>query len=288
MQVMLGRLIGEDVEVRLDLGPELAGILADRGQIEQVVLNLAVNARDAMSKGGTLTIATDNVHLDDHYATMHAGVHPGPHVALTVSDTGAGMPQEVQAHVFEPFFTTKEVGQGTGLGLATVHGIVTRSGGHVNVCSEVGKGTSFELYFPRTDAAERVAHAPASVARRAGVVTVLVVEDADGLRALAGRMLQRPGYTALVAANTEEALRLFDENPSIDVVLTDVVMPGSSGPELTKELLKRRPTLKVIYMSGYTDEAIVHHGVLEPGIIFLHKPFTAEALRGKIREALDT
>jgi two-component system cell cycle sensor histidine kinase/response regulator CckA len=288
MQVMLGRLIGEDVNVLLELTPKLAGILADRGQIEQIVLNLAVNARDAMSKGGTLTIATDNVDLDDHYAAAHAGVQAGPHVALTISDTGAGMSPEVQAHLFEPFFTTKEAGKGTGLGLATVHGIVLRSGGHVNVYSEVGKGTSFKVYFPRTDATDRVVEAPMSVARRTGAVTVLVVEDADGLRALAGKMLQRQGYTALVAANAEEALRLFDENPSIDVLLTDVVMPGSSGPELTTELIKRRPALKVIYMSGYTDEAIVHHGVLEPGIIFLHKPFTAEALGGKIREALDT
>jgi PAS domain S-box-containing protein len=288
IQVMLVRLIGEDVKVLLDLTPELAGVLADRGQIEQIVLNLAVNARDAMSNGGTLTIATDNVDLDDRYAATHAGAQPGPHVALTISDTGCGMSPEVQARLFEPFFTTKEVGKGTGLGLATVHGIVARSGGHVTVHSEVGNGTSFSVYFPKSDVPERVADAPGPMSRRTGAVTVLVVEDADGLRALAGRMLQRQGYTALAAGSAEEALRLFDENPSIDVLLTDVVMPGTSGPELTTELIKRRPTLKVIYMSGYTDEAIVHHGVLEAGIIFLHKPFTAEALGGKIREALGT
>jgi PAS domain S-box-containing protein len=287
MQVMLERLIGEDVQVRLDLRPKLAGILADQGQIEQIVLNLVVNARDAMSNGGTLTIATDNVDLDDQYAVTHTGVQPGPYVALTISDTGTGMSPEVQARLFEPFFTTKEVGKGTGLGLATVHGVVTRSGGHVNVTSEVGKGTSFKVYFPRTDAAQRVVDAPTSVAPRTGAVTVLVVEDSDGLRALVGRMLQSQRYTALVAANAEEALRLFDDNPSIDILLTDVVMPGRSGPELTTELIKRRPALKVIYMSGYTHEAIVHHGVLEPGIIFLHKPFTAEALGAKIGEALD-
>jgi two-component system cell cycle sensor histidine kinase/response regulator CckA len=241
-----------------------------------------------MSNGGTLTIATDNVYLDDRYATTHAGVQPGPHVALTISDTGTGMSPEVLAHLFEPFFTTKEAGKGTGLGLATVHGIVTRSGGHVNVSTEIGKGTSFTVYFPRTDAAERVVEPATPIARRTGAVTVLVVEDAEGLRAMVGRMLQQWGYTALVAANAEEARRLFDENRSIDVLLTDVVMPGNSGPELTTELIKRRPALKVVYMSGYTDEAIVHHGVLGPGIIFLHKPFTAEALDGKIREALDT
>jgi PAS domain S-box-containing protein len=287
MQVMLRRLIGEDVKVLLDLRPKLAGVLADRGQIEQIVLNLAVNAKDAMPKGGTLTIETDNVDLDDHYAATHVGVKSGPHVALTMSDTGTGMSPEVQARLFEPFFTTKDEGKGTGLGLATVHGIVTGSGGHVSVYSHVDKGTSFKVYFPRTDAAEKVLAAPPSLARTTGAVTVLVVEDADGLRALAGRMLERQGYTVLVAAGAEEALRLFDENPSIDVLLTDVVMPGASGPELTTKLIKRRSTLKVVYMSGYTDEAIVHHGVLEPGITFLHKPFTAEALGIKIHEALD-
>jgi two-component system cell cycle sensor histidine kinase/response regulator CckA len=287
MQVMLGRLIGEDVKVLLDLRPELAGVLADRGQIEQIVLNLAVNAKDAMPQGGVLTIETDNVNLDDRYATTHLGVKAGPHVALTMSDTGTGMSPEVQARLFEPFFTTKGEGKGTGLGLATVHGIVARSGGHVSVYSQVGKGTSFKVLFPRSDATTKVVDAPTSPARLTGAVTVLVVEDAEGLRALAAKMLQRQGYTVLVAASAEEALRLFDENPSIDVLLTDVVMPGASGPQLTMELTKRRSTLKVVYMSGYTDEAIVHHGVLEPGITFLHKPFTAEALGRKIREALD-
>jgi two-component system cell cycle sensor histidine kinase/response regulator CckA len=288
MQVMVERLIGEDVNVLLSLTPALAGIMADRGQIEQIVMNLAVNARDAMSKGGTLTIATDNTELDGPSAATHAGVRPGPHVSLTISDTGTGMSPEVQARLFEPFFTTKEVGKGTGLGLATVHGIVARSGGHVSVQSVVGTGTVFSVYFPATDVVETVVDTPTPVAPRTAAVTVLVVEDADGLRALVARMLQRQGYTALVAANAEEARRLFDENPSIDILLTDVVMPGGSGPELTVELIKRRPTLKVVYMSGYTDEAIIHHGVLEAGIIFLHKPFTARALMGKIREALET
>ena len=288
MRAMLGRLIGEDVKVVLGLRPELAPVKADRGQVEQIVMNLAVNARDAMPTGGTLTIETANVELDEHYAKTHLAVKPGPYVALTVTDTGTGMTPEVQARLFEPFFTTKEVGKGTGLGLATVHGIVTRSGGSVNVYSEVGRGTSFKVYFPRADAAEMVVDAPPPVARpRAGAETVLVVEDAEGLRELARRLLERQGYTVLVAANADEALRLFEQNASIDVLLTDVVMPGASGPELTRQLVERRPALKVIYMSGYTEETIVQHGVLNPGIAFLHKPFTSETLGRKIREVLD-
>jgi PAS domain S-box-containing protein len=288
MRPMLGRLIGEDVKVVLGLLPDLAPVTADHGQVEQIVLNLAVNARDAMPRGGTLTIETANVDLDEHYAKTHLAVKPGPYVALTVTDTGTGMTPHVQARLFEPFFTTKEVGKGTGLGLATVHGIVARSGGSINVYSEVGRGTSFKVYFPRADAAEMVVEAPPPVAQpRAGAQTVLVVEDADELRELARRLLRRQGYTVLLAANADEALQLFERNPSIDVLLTDVVMPGASGPELTRRLVERRPGLKVIYMSGYTEEAIVQHGVLKPGIAFLHKPFTSEALGRKVREVLD-
>jgi two-component system cell cycle sensor histidine kinase/response regulator CckA len=288
MRAMLRRLIREDVEVVLGLRSELAPVTADRGQIEQIVLNLAVNARDAMPIGGTLTIEITNVELDDHYAKAHVAVTPGPYVALTVTDTGSGMTPEVQARLFEPFFTTKEVGRGTGLGLATVHGIVTQSGGSINVSSEIGKGTSFQVYFPRADGAEMVVDVPPPVSRqRVGGETVLVVEDAEGLRLLATKLLERLGYTVLVAAGADQALQLFEEHPSIDVLLTDVVMPGVSGPELTKRLVERRPALKVIYMSGYTDEAIVHHGILDPGIAFLHKPFTSETLGGKIREVLD-
>jgi two-component system cell cycle sensor histidine kinase/response regulator CckA len=186
------------------------------------------------------------------------------------------------------FFTTKEVGKGTGLGMATVHGIVTRSGGSVGVYSEIGKGTSFKVYFPRAEAADTVVEERAPVVQaRAGTQTVLVVEDEDGLRELARRLLLRQGYTVLVAANADEALRLFEADQVIDVLLTDVVMPGASGPELTRQLAEQRPALKVIYMSGYTEEGIVHHGVLKPGIAFLQKPFTAETLGQKIREVLD-
>jgi two-component system cell cycle sensor histidine kinase/response regulator CckA len=276
------------VKVVLNLGPELAPVKADRGQVEQVVMNLAVNARDAMPKGGTLTIETANVELDEHYAETHLAVKPGAYVALTVTDTGTGMTPEVQARLFEPFFTTKEVGKGTGLGMATVYGIVTASGGSVGVYSEVGTGTSLKVYFPRADAAEGIVVAPPLVnRRRAEGQTVLVVEDAEGVRELTRRLLERQGYTVLVAANADEALRLFEQHPSIDLLLTDVVMPGPSGPELTKRLVENRRALRVIYMSGYTEEAIVQHGVLKPGIAFLHKPFTSETLGQKIREVLE-
>jgi two-component system cell cycle sensor histidine kinase/response regulator CckA len=288
MQTMLRRLIREDVTIVLGLLPEVAPVKADRGEVEQVVMNLAVNARDAMPQGGTLTIATANVDLDEHYAKTHVAVKAGPYVALTVTDTGTGMTPEVQARLFEPFFTTKEPGKGTGLGMATVYGIVTRSGGSVGVDSEVGRGTSFKVYFPRADGAEPVMDAPALPPRpRAGTQTVLLVEDEEGLRELAKRLLLRQGYTVVAARDADEALRLFDENPSIDVLLTDVVMPGASGPELVGQLVARRPGLKVIYMSGYTDEAIVQHGLLNPGIAFLHKPFSSDTLGRKIRDVLD-
>jgi PAS domain S-box-containing protein len=288
MRVMLGRLIGEDVRIVLTLRPGLAAIKADRSQIEQIVMNLAVNARDAMPKGGTLTIETANVDLDEHYAKAHAGVKPGPYVVLTMTDTGTGMTQQVQARLFEPFFTTKEIGKGTGLGMATVYGIATRAGGTIAVYSEIGRGTSLKVYFPRADAAERVVVAPVPMARpRTGTQTVLVVDDEAELRELARRLLQRQGYTVLVAANAAEALQLFEEHPSIDVLLTDVIMPGASGPELTRELIEQRPALRVIYMSGYTEEGIVDHGVLEPGIAFLHKPFTGGTLGQRVRDVLE-
>ena len=195
----------------------------------------------------------------------------------------------MQARLFEPFFTTKEPGKGTGLGLATVYGIVARSGGVVNVYSEVGRGTSFKVYFPRADAAETVVDTPAPLARpRAGTQTVLVVEDEDGLRELAKRLLERQGYTVLTASNADQALRLFEQHAPVDVLLTDVVMPGASGPELTRAIAQRWPGLRVIYMSGYTEDSIVHHGVLNPGVAFIHKPFTAGTLGQKIREVLDS
>jgi CheY-like chemotaxis protein len=207
---------------------------------------------------------------------------------LRITDTGTGMSPEVQARLFEPFFTTKEVGKGTGLGLATVHGIVMRTGGRIDVHSEVGKGTTFSVCLPLANPADvaMVRMATPISTRRIGTETVLVVEDADGLRELTSRLLEREGYAVLVAANASQALELLEQNATIDVLLTDVVMPGVSGPELAKRLVEQRPDLKVIYMTGYTDDAIVQHGVLNPGISLLHKPFTSKALSAKIREAL--
>jgi PAS domain S-box-containing protein len=288
MRAMLERLIGEAVSVAWILRPGLASIKADRGQLEQIVMNLALNARDAMPHGGTLTIETANVELDDHPPTSHAEVIRGSYVVLNVTDTGSGMTPQVQARLFEPFFTTKEVGKGTGLGLATVHGIVTRAGGTVGVYSEVGRGSSLKVYFPAAVGLEAAAEIPGpSTASRAGTETILVVEDADGLRELTKRLLERQGYTVLIAADATEALSIFDARSGIDVLLTDVVMPGASGPELTRQLIGRQPGLRVIYMSGYTEDTITHHGVLKPGIDFIHKPFTSATLGRKIREVLD-
>jgi nitrogen-specific signal transduction histidine kinase/CheY-like chemotaxis protein len=288
LREMLGRIIGEDVKIVPRLRPDVAPVKADRGQIEQVLLNLAVNARDAMPTGGTLTIETENVALDEHYAKTHMHVSPGPHVALTVADTGIGMTPEVHARLFEPFFTTKAPGKGTGLGLATVYGIVTRCGGNIGVYSEEGRGTVFKVYFPRADVSELVATDAAPIARaHVGSETVLVVEDEGSLRELARRLLHQQGYTVLTASSAVEARRLFEENPTIDLLVTDVVMPGASGPELTRQLIADRPALKVIYMSGYTEDAIVEHGVVKPGVAFLNKPFTSRTLGEKIRQVLE-
>jgi len=286
---MLDRLIGADVTIVLRPEPQLAMVKGDRGQVEQIVMNLAVNARDAMPAGGTLTIETANVELDEHSPAAHARVKPGPYVLLTVTDTGTGMTPEVKARLFEPFFTTKEPGKGTGLGMPTVYSIAMRSGGTIGVYSEPGKGTAIKVYFPRADATD-VSLAPTPPAPAAapltGTHTILVVEDEDGVRVLARKLLERQGYTVLTAANVAEALRVFDDDPSIDLLLTDVVMPGAGAPELTRRLIEKRPALKVVYMSGYTEDTIVKRGVLEPGIAFLNKPFTAQTLGQKIRDVL--
>ena len=288
MRAMLVRLIGEDVKVLLDLGPEVAFVKADRGQVEQIVMNLALNARDAMPRGGTLTIATANVELDEQHAKTHVSLKSAPSVLLTMTDTGTGMTPEVRARLFEPFFTTKEPGRGTGLGLATVHGIVTQSGGIVNVDSEVGKGTTFKVYFPRPEASDVVVEAPPPVSRsRRGTETVLVVEDEEGLRELTRRLLEQHGYRVLVAANAGQALRLFERHGTIDVLLTDVVMSGATGQKLASRMAERRPGLKVIHMSGYTEDADVLRDILDPAVAFLPKPFTSEELGAKMREVLD-
>jgi PAS domain S-box-containing protein len=290
MDKMLRRLIGEDVDLVACLGSELGRIRADPGQVEQVLLNLAVNARDAMPRGGKLTIETANVELGATYAMTHPVMKtPGRYVLLAVSDNGCGMDAETQSHIFEPFFTTKEAGKGTGLGLATVYGIVKQSGGYIWVYSEPGQGTSFKIYLPRTESeAERLSTVPVPVPFVRGSETVLLVEDEDALRALARQVLEESGYRVLEARRAEEGLLIArGHQDRIHLLLTDVVMPGASGPRLAEQMIEIHPQARVVYMSGYTDGAVVNHGLLEAGAAFLQKPFTPQALAAKVREVLD-
>ena len=287
MEEMLRRLLGEDVEVSVLLAPGLAKVMADPGQVEQVVMNLAVNARDAMPKGGKLTIETVCVELDEAYSSQHTQVKTGPHVMMSVTDTGCGMDETTCAQIFEPFFTTKRTGKGTGLGLATVYGIVQQSGGSIWVESEPGKGTTFEVYFPRElSANETAGRAPPLTARVAGSETILVVEDEETVRNLARRILGRAGYTVLAAASGSEALLVCERHPgAVHLMLTDIVMPQMNGKDLAERLVKLYPTLRVVYMSGYTDDAIGR--VLDPGTHFIAKPFNAADLTRMVREVLD-
>jgi PAS domain S-box-containing protein len=287
MSKMLPRLLGEDIE--LELRPGAVGrVRVDPTSIEQVVMNLAVNARDAMPTGGKLTIETSSVVLDETYAREHVGVKPGPHVLLAVTDTGVGMDTATQAHVFEPFFTTKEVGKGTGLGLSTVFGIVMQSGGSIWLHSEPGRGTSFKVYLPRVDeAAEAVAPSTAPTTLR-GTETVLLVEDEAHVRAVARSILARSGYNVLVAGGAAEAIVHCEQHRgAIHLLLTDIVMPKMSGPELATKLVAMRSEMRVLCMSGYTDDSIARHGFLESGAAFLQKPFTPETLTWKVREVLE-
>jgi PAS domain S-box-containing protein len=288
---LLRRLIGEDVELIAHPAPDLDQVKVDRGQIEQVIVNLAINARDAMPGGGKLTIETKNVSLDTLYAQQHLEISAGDYVMLAVSDTGVGMDAEVQSHLFEPFFTTKAAGKGTGLGLATCYGIIKQHGGSIGVYSEVGLGTSFKIYLPRIIApSEAIAQRDHTDGLPRGAETVLLVEDEVSVRALAARVLRVQGYSVIEAANGDEALALIHDQGAagIDLLLTDVIMPQVGGRELAARLTALLPRLKVLYMSGYTDDAIVHHGRLEPGIVFLVKPFSPGALARKVREVLDT
>ncbi len=264
----------------------------DPGQIEQVIVNLAINARDAMPRGGKLTIETGNVELNEDYARNHIGTKPGRYVLLSVSDNGTGIAPEIKERIFEPFFTTKDKGKGTGLGLSVVYGIVKQSGGEIWVYSELGQGTSFKIYLPRVDEpleemkgrTEGMEEPPSP----RGNETVLLVEDEEGVRNLAVLILRKQGYRVLEAAQGGEALLICEKHQGpIHLMVTDVVMPGMGGPELAERLGTLHPEMKVLFMSGYTDDAIVHHGVLKKGTEFIQKPFTPDGLARKVREILD-
>jgi PAS domain S-box-containing protein len=285
---MLRRLIGEDVTLTARLDPLVKCVKADAGQLEQVILNLAVNARDAMPQGGELTIETDNVELDETYAQTHPDVNPGPYVLLAVRDTGCGMTAEVMARIFEPFFTTKGPGKGTGLGLATVYGIVKQSGGHIAVSSEPNRGTTFKIYLPAFEARPSGKSFPGIQPMPKGSETILLVEDEDAVRAIARHTLESCGYRALEASNGADALRRCTQHQArIDLIVTDVVMPGMAGRPLIERLKGLWPDIKVLYMSGYTDDAVIRHGVLQAQAAFLQKPFAPHALATKVREVLD-
>jgi len=286
---MLRRLISENIELQTVTDPQLGATRTDPGQIEQVVMNLVVNARDAMKSGGRITIETANVTLDEDYVRVHPTARPGPHVMLAVSDTGEGISPDIMPHIFEPFFTTKEVGKGTGLGLSTVYGIVKQSGGNVWVYSQPGRGSTFKIYLPRVDepapfAAEATLHSVSS-----GAETVLLVEDEPALRDLIKIALTAGGFTVIDAPTPADALILSRKHTGpLHLLLTDVIMPGMDGPALAKQVQGERPDIKVLFMSGYATNFIMHDGVVDPGTNFLEKPFHPRTLLNKVREVLDT
>jgi PAS domain S-box-containing protein len=286
---MLHRLIGEDIELVTVLADDLGRVKTDPGWVEQIIMNLAVNARDAMPSVGKLTIETANVELDEAYALNHIAVTPGRYVMLSMSDTGVGMLPEIREKVFEPFFTTKEKGKGTGLGLSTVYGIVKQSGGNIWIYSEPGKGTTFKIYLPRVDdPLEEIIERVVKEELLLGSETILIVEDQEDVLKLAARILSKHGYTVIQTSSTSKALEICREQKKpIHLILTDVVMPQMSGRELIEQCRQMRADFKTLYMSGYTDNAITHHGILEPGIHFVQKPFTVDGLARKVREALD-
>jgi CheY-like chemotaxis protein len=294
MEKMLRRLIGEDIELTSHLAPDLWRVKADRGQLEQVLANLSVNARDAMDHGGRLTVKTANVTVDRTSSHRHLAVPPGDYVLLAVSDTGCGMDSETQSHIFEPFFTTKEAGKGTGLGLSMVYGIVKQSGGTVAATSKVGKGTTFRIYLPRTSEQPPLSNAARPEASDAGTSTprkrnetILLVEDEDAVLELIARILKTGGYQVLTASSGIPALELCRqyEGP-IDLLITDVVMPQMSGQELSALVASLRPATRILFISGYTENVILSQGLLPPGTAFLQKPFTRATLADKVREAL--
>jgi len=288
---MLQRLIGEDIVLSVKPDPRLGKIKADRSQLEQVIFNLAINARDAMPQGGGLTIETKNEYLDRDYSRLNPAVNAGDYIMLAVSDTGYGMTQQTKEHIFEPFFTTKDHDKGTGLGLSTVYGIVKQSGGYIWVYSEIGRGTTFKIYLPRCEVgeteSEKPAERPVSIC---GSETILVVEDEDALRNITCKILKNLGYTVYQASSGEEAQRIMEDGNgkrNAELLITDVVMPELSGGELVKRLTRHNPRLRVLYISGYTDDAIIRHGVSADEVSFLPKPFTARSLGQKVREVLE-
>src|SRR5437773_9313187 len=287
-EAMLQPLIGEDILLEAVLQPGLGLVKVDPGQIEQIILNLTVNARDAMPEGGKLTIETANVELDEAYARRHVSVRPGPYVMLAISDTGCGMDAETQARIFEPFFTTKEPGKGTGLGLSTVYGIVKQSGGDIWVYSEPGRGTTFKIYLPWVEGAVETVEPGVAPARDVrGSETILLGEDDGGIRRLVRQVLAERGYWVLEAIHGTHAIQISEQHTvPIHLLVTDVVMPGMSGRDLAERLKPSRPNMKVLFMSGYTDKAIVHHGELDPGTAVVRKQFTPDALARKLREVL--
>ncbi|HJT11516.1 MAG TPA: PAS domain S-box protein [Dongiaceae bacterium] len=288
MDELLRRTLGEHVEIELRLASDLWPALADSGQVENSLLNLAINARDAMPEGGKLTIETGNVHLDDDYASNNAEVAPGDYVMMAVTDTGTGMPEDVLAHVFEPFFTTKEVGKGTGLGLSMIYGFAKQSGGHAKIYSEVGHGTTVRLYLPRLTTESKPEAAAVAPPRKGGGETILVVEDNPDVRRLVVRQLRDLGYEVIEAANGPQALQILDGGASIDLLFTDVVMPGGmTGRQLAEAAKTRRPDLKTLFTSGYTEDSILRLGKLDPGVRLLSKPYRKYELATRVREALD-
>ncbi|HEY3740475.1 MAG TPA: ATP-binding protein, partial [Bryobacteraceae bacterium] len=288
IEKLLRHVIGEDIDFATRLDPSLFPVRADATHLDQVLMNLVINARDAMPNGGKLTIETANVVLDEVYAESHAGIVPGRYVHIAVSDTGHGMSEETRRKIFEPFFTTKEVGKGTGLGLSIVYGIVKQNGGDIWVYSQEGKGTTFKIHLPAvTDQSATKPSVSSRVPARAQAEVVLLVEDDANVRKLVEGVLREHGFQVVASENIAEAIALCKErDATIDLLLTDVVMPDMSGPELAEELAKLRPGLKVVYMSGYADNAVVRHGVLKPGAAFIEKPFVAETLTEKLREVL--
>jgi two-component system cell cycle sensor histidine kinase/response regulator CckA len=285
---MLGRLIGEDIELVSKLSESPCPVVIDPGQFEQIIMNLAVNARDAMPTGGKLTLETAIVDLDDEYAGSHWPAVAGRFAMVAVSDSGMGMSLETKARLFEPFFTTKEVGKGTGLGLATVYGIVKQSNGFIWVYSEPGQGTTFKVYFPLASGEEKPETCQVDTGRLEGTETILLVEDSPSVRAAAKRILERLGYRVLEAPTAKAALAMAaKKHEKIDLLLTDVVMPETSGRQVAEQFAVLRPDASVLFMSGYTDDAVVRHGVLQAGVAYLQKPFTGDSLAAKVRAVLD-